>query len=167
MDLPRLIETLSDPAVTNCFAPHIKSCSSIGSEIAGQPQEVIRYIGLYEEVPMSSQLGPLEICCDAPPYPIVQGCLHAGIQSPEDVRWLRISEFRNRQDGGQQSSSSPHFSLWKVLWGSGQAPQRKTCTCGAELPPLRLVVFTFNTGDQAPYLLGQCSRCRTVFWDEP
>jgi hypothetical protein len=111
---------------------------------------------------MSSQLGPLEICCDAPPYPIVQGCLHAGIQSPEDVRWLRMREFRK-----QQNSSSPHFSLWKVLWGSGSALQRTTSTCGEELPPLRLVVFTFNTGDQSPYLLGQCSRCRTVFWDEP
>jgi hypothetical protein len=112
---------------------------------------------------MSSPLGPIEICCDAPPYRIVQACHDVGIRSPEDVRWLRLSEFRRLQDGKPQSSSSP---WWKLLWGKARYAGR-TCTCGASLPRLRLVVFTLNTGDELAYLLGQCDQCRTVFWDEP
>ena len=29
---------------------------------------------------MSSQLGPLEVICDAPPYPIVQACNAIGVR---------------------------------------------------------------------------------------
>jgi hypothetical protein len=112
---------------------------------------------------MSSPLGPVEICCDAPPYAVVQACRHVGIQSPEDVRWLRMSAFRGRQDRRHQG---PSLLFWKVLWDAGKRTDT-TCTCGAPLPELRLVVVTFNTGYEASYLLGQCGRCRTVYWDPP
>jgi hypothetical protein len=112
---------------------------------------------------MSSQLGPIDICCDSPPYAIVQACRHLHFQSPEDVRWLRMSVYRNGQEGGHQDPSLP---LWKMLWSSGK-PADRTCTCGAPLPELILYLFTFNSGKKAAYLLGQCNRCRTIFWDEP
>jgi hypothetical protein len=35
------------------------------------------------------------------------------------------------------------------------------------MPDLGLVVVTFGAGEGVAYLLGQCRRCRTVFWDEP
>jgi hypothetical protein len=35
------------------------------------------------------------------------------------------------------------------------------------VPTLKLVAFTFNTGEEQFFFLGQCRRCRTVFWDEP
>jgi len=111
---------------------------------------------------MSSRWGPIEICCDAPPYQVVQACRHLCIRSPEDVRWLRMSEFRTRQDRRQQG---PSLLFWKMFWKKGDRAAR-TCTCGEPLPELRRVVVTFSTG-QASYLLGQCSRCRTIFWDEP
>jgi hypothetical protein len=112
---------------------------------------------------MSSQLGPIAICCDAPPYPVVKACCHFHIQSPEDVRWLRMTEFRTRQD---RSQHGPSLLFWKTFWKRGERRAR-TCTCGQPLPELSLVGITFNTGDKALYFLGQCSRCWTVFWDEP
>jgi hypothetical protein len=42
----------------------------------------------------------------------------------------------------------------------------KTCSCGEKLPPLECVTFTFSTGREEAYLLGQCPRCGTVFWEE-
>ncbi len=42
---------------------------------------------------MSSRLGPLEVECDAPPYSVVCACRDLGLQSPEDVRWRRLSRF--------------------------------------------------------------------------
>ena len=36
---------------------------------------------------MSSELGLLEVECDAPPYPIVRACRKLGLIAPEDVRW--------------------------------------------------------------------------------
>ncbi len=110
---------------------------------------------------MSTPLGSIDICCDAPPYPVVQACRQLGIRSPEDVRWLRMSEFRTRQDRGQHG---PPLRFWKMLWNRG-GRAAKTCTCGEPLPDLRLV--TLDAGATASYLLGQCGRCRTVFWDQP
>jgi hypothetical protein len=111
---------------------------------------------------MSGQLGSVEICCDDPPYAIVQACRHIHIESPEDVRWLRMSAFRSRQNSGEPS---PWSLLWEMLLGSGKQSAR-TCTCGEPLPELRLVEFRFDPGNVAAYLLGQCHRCRTVFWDD-
>jgi hypothetical protein len=121
------------------------------------------WASVHPEVAMSSQLGPIDICCDAPPYQVVQACRNICIQAPEDVRWLRMSEFRSRLDRRPQGLS---LLFWKMFWKRGE-PAARTCTCGEPLPELRLAVVTFNTGAKACYLIGQCCRCRTVFWDEP
>jgi hypothetical protein len=112
---------------------------------------------------VAGKLGPIEVTCDAPPYRIVQACRRIDIRSPEDVRWLRLSEFRRLSEGNRQGPSSP---WWKTLWGKGRRAER-TCTCGAPLPCMSLFVFSLSTGAEIPYSLGQCARCRTVFWDEP
>jgi hypothetical protein len=112
---------------------------------------------------MSKHLGPIEIECDAPPYPVVQSSRRCGILSPEDVRWARLSRFL------LERSARAHGSFWCAPWnlfnGRGQ-PAGKSCSCGRPLPELRRVTFSFDTGVSLCYALGQCPCCRTVFWDE-
>jgi hypothetical protein len=111
---------------------------------------------------MSSSLGPIEIVCDAPPYAIVRAALALGFYCPEDVRWCRLSHFR-----------AEHESRWELLnplsWKAalGGTPRREMdCSCGQDLPVMERYVFTYGTGAQALYLLGQCRRCHTIFWEE-
>jgi len=110
---------------------------------------------------MSSQLGPLEIDCDAPPYRIVEACEQIGMVSPEDVRWCRMSRFR-KEFGNRREFPSSH--PWK--WLLGNQPAENTCTCGQALPRLDRCTFTLLSGKELHYLMGQCSRCRTIFWEE-
>ena len=112
---------------------------------------------------MSSPLGRIDVCCDAPPYLVVKACRHIGMRSPEDVRWLRMSAFRKEQNDSHQR---PSLLFWTKLWKASK-PRGTMCTCGEALPELELVVFRHDTGDRSCYLLGQCCRCHTVFWDEP
>jgi hypothetical protein len=44
-------------------------------------------------------------------------------------------------------------------------PKEHACTCGEPLPDLKKFEFTFLSGKVGNYLLGQCRRCRTIFWD--
>jgi hypothetical protein len=106
---------------------------------------------------MASQLGPIEICCDAPPYVIVQACQKLGFQVPLDVRWLRTSHFLN--DG---ASGLP---FWNLFFTKGPS-EKKICTCGEQLPVLENFAFTFSRGKVLSYNLGQCRKCRTIFWEE-
>ncbi len=112
---------------------------------------------------MSSPHGSIDCDCDAPPYGIVQACETLGFQSPLDVRWLRMSHFLERPRG-------PHAALelnfWARLFAGGRAPET-TCPCGQPLPPLEPYAFMFASGKQLDYLLGQCRRCHTMFWEEP
>lgn len=110
---------------------------------------------------MSKQVGPLEICCDAPPYCVVRACRGVGIRSPEDVRWLRLSTFRRpvRPRGVMDY-------LWELVRGT-KRPAGTACTCGRGLPELKVVIVEFDEGEELPYLFGQCPRCQTVFWDGP
>jgi hypothetical protein len=109
-----------------------------------------------------SQLGPIEINCDAPSYKIVEACRKIGLETPEDVRWCRRSQFVHTAARWKGFFSA---DSWKRLLG--RAPDdAKKCSCGARLPSLDRVTFTFTTGTEAIYLLGQCLRCRTIFWDE-
>lgn len=110
---------------------------------------------------MSSQLGPIEVHCDAPAYPVVRACRRIGIRTPEDARWCRLSHFLT-EAGGWKGLFHP--LTWKKLLG--RDPDEKTCSCGARLPILEKVTFTFTTGREESYLLGQCGHCRTVFWEE-
>ena len=110
---------------------------------------------------MSKQLGPIEICCDAPPYFIVQVCHLVGIRSPEDVRWLRRSEFRCRPRARPRGVVG---YLREFVRGRGRTAGG-ACTCGRALPELGTAVFAVAEGEEVAYLLGQCARCQTVFWD--
>lgn len=111
---------------------------------------------------MAKQLGPVEVCCEAPPYPVVRACRVAGIRSPEDVRWLRRSTFRGRHPGGTRGLGA---FLWGLLRGT-PGPAGRACTCGGRLPALTVLVAPVNADHAPAYVLGQCARCRTVFWDQ-
>jgi hypothetical protein len=112
---------------------------------------------------MASQLGPIDVMCDAPSYPVVRACRRVGVHRPEDVRWCRISHFL-AQTAGWVGLLNP--LTWSKLFGHGQAADAKTCNCGEKLPVLERVTFTFSTGREEAYLLGQCPRCGTVYWEE-
>jgi hypothetical protein len=113
---------------------------------------------------MSSPLGPIDIICDAPPYPVVRASHGLGFSRPEDVRWARLSHFQAERD-----------SLWELLnplsWkqalaGHGRSHRQQTCSCGKDLPLLERYLFTYADGRQEAYLLAQCLRCHTVFWED-
>ena len=106
--------------------------------------------------------GPLEVVCDAPSYPIVQACSMIGLERPEDVRWWKVTHFLAAH--GYALPDCRGASWTQLL----QAPRPKplTCPCGRELPPLTEYRFTFNDGTHADYSLGQCGRCKTVYWHE-
>lgn len=108
---------------------------------------------------MSIQLKPLEICCDAPPYSVVEACEWCGFDSPLDVPWWRLSRLFN----GEVQHNSNFFRLWRWLFGRSR-PKKYSCICGQPLHNLKY--FAFNTVSQkGDYLIGQCHRCRTIFWD--
>jgi hypothetical protein len=112
---------------------------------------------------MQSQLGSLEINCDAPAYPFVQACWAVGIQNPEDVRWCRISHLMSEQTNWRNLL---HPFLWVLGTVAGAESSNAKCICGQRLPPLEKFIFFLVTGAEKPYFLGQCSRCHTVFWEE-
>jgi hypothetical protein len=109
---------------------------------------------------MSKQVGPIELTCDAPSYSVVRASQRAGLQSPEDVRWLRMSTFLFRPPTRPVGLTS---FLRQLFRGTRNRP--KTCTCGGGLPRLGAVVVAFEE-DETGYILGQCPRCQTVFWEE-
>jgi hypothetical protein len=115
-----------------------------------------------EERTMASKLGPLEVVCDSPPYHIVRACRLIGLQKPEDVRWMRMRNFLREK---REEDNGMHSFFQKLLWSS-ERMKDATCTCGEHLPILEKYVFTlFHHGDLY-YLLAQCSRCKTIFWEE-
>jgi hypothetical protein len=108
---------------------------------------------------MPKELGPMDVCCDAPPYEVVRACRNLGLRAPEDVRWLRMSVYC-----AQPLGHAPGVVSWFRRLFKPDSTQR-SCTCGRILPELGIVAVTFADGDQATYVLGQCARCDTVFWD--
>jgi hypothetical protein len=110
---------------------------------------------------MSSRFEPQESDCDAPPYRTVRACQGLGFESPLDVRWCRLGHFL--AGPGDRSGISP-LRAW--AWLIGRKPPGKICVCGDPLPALDHYTFTFRSAQQAHYLLGQCRRCYTIFWDE-
>jgi hypothetical protein len=109
---------------------------------------------------MFNSLGPIDIKCDAPLYCIVKACRKLGYQSPLDVRWCRTSHFLGclRETGGG-------FHPWRWLFGGSLNP-KTTCTCGEPLPKAKNCICTFQSRKECHYLLGQCLRCRTMYWEE-
>jgi hypothetical protein len=117
-------------------------------------------VGPEEETNMSNQLGPIDVLCDAPPYYIVQACNRIGFHSPEDVGWCRLSNYLGHRPGWRQ-----FIPPWNAFVGHHQAAD-KTCVCGQFLPQLETYTFTLITGKDIAYVLGQCRRCHTVFWED-
>ncbi len=111
-----------------------------------------------EATVMSSYLGPLQVECDAPPYPIVRACRKLGMNEPEDVRWCRKGHHSRRSHGWI------HF-LTNPFWGREEAEEH-LCVCGRQLPILESYCFTFQTGEQVEYEMAQCPRCRTIYWEK-
>jgi len=110
---------------------------------------------------MPNQLGPIEICCDAPSYPVVHACETLGFQTPLDVGWVRVSPLPLSGEPTEDAGRSP----WKWLFGNRQQ-QDNCCHCGERLPTLERYTFQFLAGNSAHYLLGQCRRCGTIFWKQ-
>jgi hypothetical protein len=109
---------------------------------------------------MSSRLGPIHMNCDAPPCSIVEACANLSFQAPMDVRWCRASQLaKGRHD--HDAILGFHALAW--LLGGGRS---SSCTCGQPLPLMERYTFTFASGREASYLLGQCRRCRTIFWED-
>jgi hypothetical protein len=111
---------------------------------------------------MANQPGPLDVSCDAPPYSIVTACRSVGFREPEDVRWCRLNHL---VDALASEWEALKRHPWKLLLRMA-APDVKTCRCGQKLPSLDRYTFTYLTGHEASYLLGQCPRCKTVYWEE-
>jgi hypothetical protein len=107
---------------------------------------------------MARHVGPIVIWCDAPAYTIAQACERLGFESPLDVRWLRLSYLRGEGGKGPQAAW-----LQAVRRDRGR---EGSCTCGQPLPALVEAVFVLAPGKEMAYLLGQCARCRTIFWDK-
>jgi hypothetical protein len=106
---------------------------------------------------MSKQLWPIEIECDAPPYPVVRASRQAGLITPEDVRWLRLSRFVLAGSPGSDKAAGDA--------GAADRAGGLRCSCGDPLPKVCTVAFAFATGLTLSLVLGQCCRCQTVFWD--
>jgi hypothetical protein len=111
---------------------------------------------------MSKRLGPLELDCDSPPYTVVKACRRVDLRDPEDVRWCRMSHHVASAGGWRDFLG---HQPWKSLLGL-HAEVDRSCVCGGRLPLLERCTFTFNTGKQVGYLMGQCRRCRTIFWEQ-
>ena len=108
---------------------------------------------------MAGTLHPLESRCDAPPFPVVGACQKVGFRSPLDVRWYRLSHFLAARSS--RPSTPPGAEVFDT-----RPTRRKTCTCGEPLPRLEKYAITFVFEKVADYLLGQCRRCGTMFWEE-
>ncbi len=109
---------------------------------------------------MFSHMEPIDIECDAPSYAFAEACGKLGYQSPLDVPWCRISHFL-----GNQCEAGVGFHLLGWLF-SGSQHRMTTCTCGQPLPIMESCIAIYETGEDGHYLLGQCSRCRKMFWEE-
>jgi hypothetical protein len=112
---------------------------------------------------MANQLGPIEFNCNAPSYTIVRACGRVGIDNPEDVPWYRFGQFVNGQTGRKAAAGYKDLLSLLLL----HRPRRTQCLCGQPLPELALCTFVLASGSQQTYLIGQCGRCHTVYWDQP
>jgi hypothetical protein len=111
---------------------------------------------------MANQLGPLDISCDAPPYSVVTACRRVGFEDPEDVRWCRLNQIMDTpSDEWEMLKRHP----WRLLIRMA-SPDVKSCRCGQRMPTFDRYTFTYLTGHESSYLLGQCARCKTVYWEE-
>jgi hypothetical protein len=111
---------------------------------------------------MSKQYGPIDIVCDCPPYAVVRACTLVGFDQPEDVRWCRLSSFLVDHAGWSEVARMLSFHLMPV----NRYLKNSFCTCGVPLPRMQRCLFSTSAGSSFTYLLGQCPRCRTIFWED-
>ena len=109
---------------------------------------------------MVNNLGTPDIQCDAPRYDVVHACRWLGFQFPLDVRWLPM----NHCLGGQNPRHSIMRRFWRFCFGHVEA--EKHCTCGSPLADVRRYRFSGIFANEPDYLLGQCFKCRTIFWQK-
>jgi len=105
---------------------------------------------------MAERPSSFNIDCDAPSYAIVHACQRVGLETPEDVRWCRVSHLRK---------SAGNRRTWGSMLGLAEGREGK-CHCGQQLPKLEKYTFTLISGKELNYYLGQCRGCRTIFWEE-
>jgi hypothetical protein len=111
---------------------------------------------------MCDEIKQFEASCDAPPYSVARAYEARGLRAALDVRWCRLSHLLT---GEQRRQGNVGVRVWQWLRGrKGRKP--RTCTCGQPLPDLKRYGFTLRSKKVGDYLLGQCCRCGTVFWDE-
>ncbi len=109
---------------------------------------------------MPEQMGPIEIDCDAPSYGIVRSCSELGFEAPLDVRWLRLDLVVSGRDTAKRLRT---VHAWTAALGL-RRPAEPACSCGQALPLVERCTFILRSGIQVDYLLGQCQRCKTIFW---
>jgi hypothetical protein len=111
---------------------------------------------------MADPISPLDIPCDAPPYQVVKACRGLGFLAPEDVRWNRLAHALPVSPGwAKYLPRAAAELLLRRRAGRGRAK----CACGHGLPLLERYTFTYRSGRQASFLLGQCPGCRTMYWE--
>jgi hypothetical protein len=108
-----------------------------------------------------TNLESLDLECDAPSYSIVKISQILGFQSPVDVRWCRLSHF----PGGERGRQGFWTRLRRFFFSRTEA-KRKTCTCGQPLPDMKRLALAHLFPQEVNYFLGQCPRCRTIFWEK-
>lgn len=106
---------------------------------------------------MPSRLGPIEIRCEALPYPVVRACERLGFRSPLDVPWFHRPHYLETPNPALAAPAAG----WMPWFGKGRRP----CRCGLPLPVLEKYTFIFPPDLEMYYLLGQCPKCRSIFWE--
>jgi hypothetical protein len=102
------------------------------------------------------------VCFDAPPYDVVRACEGEGYCSPCDVRWCRVSLLLEQPEPGAR-----HIGHWLRRWFCHRPARWEwRRLCGHPLPPFQAYGFVFEEERTCSYLLSQCSRCHTIFWDD-
>lgn len=102
---------------------------------------------------------PLKITCDAPATKIIKASESVGMLSPQDVRW-------RRQGVQPVKRKSLARRIWRLLFAFGVPDVEETCRCGHALPERRFIRLRKRSGAEVRYALTQCSRCRTIVWDQ-
>lgn len=113
---------------------------------------------------MCSSLGTLDVSCDAPPYEIVRACEKLPLHSPLDVRWCHKRHCRPIHE---HKSGFSALCPWNWFRSQRNHVDKQVCACGALLPALDECTFTTPEYEVlAEYRIGQCRRCRTIYWEE-
>lgn len=98
---------------------------------------------------MDDRLAETILIADCPPHPIVEASGACGVESPCDVRWFKIENY---------------IALYSQVLEEIHFSSEHYCACKEKLPKLAKYRFTYSSSDEVVYALGQCAKCRTVFW---